>query len=160
MSALNRILLIGSVAQAPEVRVSTSGEPFCHVVLQVSRPLRSDGIESGSDLIKVVCWRQVAEQMGKYSEGAQILVEGKIQTRKIEDQGQVKYLTEVEAKEVKAIFLEEKFDSQAPKLKAVKPKVEKPVEKSNGPSFDFEDQSFSSSLPSEFSNDVKEEIPF
>jgi len=156
MSALNRILLIGSVAQVPEVRVSTSGEPFCNMVLQVSRPLRSDGIESGFDLIKVVCWRQVAEQMGKYEQGAQILVEGKIQTRKIEDQGQVKYLTEVEAKDVKALSEEQ---SSAPKAKVLKPKVEKSVEKSNT-SFDFEDQSFSSSLPSEFSNDVKEEIPF
>lgn len=159
MSALNRILLIGSVAQTPEVRVSTSGEPFCHMVLQVSRPVRSDGIESGFDLIKVVCWRQVAEQMGKYGQGVQLLVEGKIQTRKIEDQGQVKYLTEVEAKDVKAIS-EEHLEFPLPKAKGLKPKVEKSIEKPNSSSFDFEDQSFSSSLPSEFSNDVKEEIPF
>lgn len=156
MSSLNRILLIGSVAQAPELRVSTSGEPFCQMVLKVSRPLRSDGIESGSDLIKVVCWRQVAEQMGKYEQGAQVLVEGKIQTRKIEEQGQVKYLTEVEVKDVKSISGQGQIESQPSKVKVLKPKVEK----SNESSFDFEDPSFSSSLPSEFSNDVKEEIPF
>jgi len=153
MSSLNRILLIGSVSQKPDVRVSTSGDPFCNFILEVNRPLRSDGLKSGSDLIKVVAWKQVAEQVGQCVQGSQVLVEGKVQTRKVEDQGQVKYFTEVEAKEIKTL-------DSVPNLHLSQPSSSSSSSSSSS-DFDFEDHDFSSSgLPSEFSNDVKEEIPF
>lgn len=104
MASLNRITLIGTVDGNVEARVTNSGDQFSRFTLVVSRPERSDGMESGVDRIEVVAWRDMSDAAGQLAAGSLALVEGKIITRTTEDEnGKRQYFTEVDAREVKAL---------------------------------------------------------
>lgn len=93
MANLNRIILIGKVAHAPEVRSTLDGIPMAQFKLKVDRP------QGGSDLMDVIAWRRLAEICGEYlKEGQLTLIEGRIQIRSFEDQtGVRRWVTEIVA---------------------------------------------------------------
>lgn len=93
---MNRVILVGRITKDPEVRYTSSNIPVCQFALAVNRKYQSGG-ERQADFINCVAWRNSAELLGRYvKKGAQIGVEGQIQTRNYEDAGGVKrYVTEV-----------------------------------------------------------------
>ncbi len=102
MSSLNKIILIGTIHTDPDVRATTAGDSLAKLVLLVERPERGEGLPKQSDMIPVVAWRQAAETLRDAKKGEQLLVEGRILSRSYEDaEGQRKYTTEVEARDVK-----------------------------------------------------------
>jgi len=104
MSSLNRILVIGECIEAPEAKVTNSGEPFTKLKLSVDRPDRGDGMPSQKDVIPVVAWRNAAEKASHIAPGSVVLADGKIITRTYDDAEGVRHWeTEVEAREVKVI---------------------------------------------------------
>lgn len=165
MSSLNRILLIGTVASEPSLKVTTSGDSVSNFMLSVNRPARPDGIESQSDQFKVVCWRQVAERSGQFSVGQLLFVEGRIHTRSFEDQsGTKKYVTEIEAKEIKDFAENPVSGSSFSKSSGVNESFQSPVvekmEQDITPfQFDDIDGKAFNETPS-FGQDVDEDIPF
>ena len=104
MSSLNKIILIGEVASEPDIKATTSGDSVCNFLLTVQRPARVENATPGADTVKVVAWREKAEQMKHVGAGQTILVEGRIHTRSYDNnEGQKVYVTEVEAKELRPI---------------------------------------------------------
>ena len=104
MSNLNRIVLVGSVSQKPETRFgmenSTSLSKF---VLQVERPARQDGTVD-YDHIPVVAFGKPADYVAeKVQANTLVVVEGRIQVRSTETNGQRNWITEVMASSVKAL---------------------------------------------------------
>lgn len=104
MSNLNRIVLIGLVSQKPETRFgvenSTSLSKF---VLQVERPARQDGTVD-YDHIPVVAFGKSADYVAeRVQQNALVVVEGRIQVRSTDTNGQRTWLTEVMASSVKAL---------------------------------------------------------
>ena len=93
---MNRVILVGRITKDPEVRYTSSNIPVCQFSLAVNRRYQT-GNERQADFISCVAWRSSAELLGKYvKKGAQIGVEGQIQTRNYEDAGGVRrYVTEV-----------------------------------------------------------------
>lgn len=93
---MNRVILVGRITKDPEVRYTSSNIPVCQFSLAVNRRYQT-GNERQADFINCVAWRSSAELLGKYvKKGAQIGVEGQIQTRNYEDAGGVRrYVTEV-----------------------------------------------------------------
>ena len=104
MSNLNRIVLIGTVSQKPETRFglenNTSMSKF---VIQVERPARQDGTVD-YDHIPVISFGKPADYVAeRVQQNTLVVVEGRIQVRSSEANGQRSWTTEVMASSVKVL---------------------------------------------------------
>lgn len=81
MSSLNRIILIGRVVAAPEMRYTTSGKAVANFRLAVDRRGKNDE----ADFIPIVAWERLAEICGEFlTKGKLVAIEGRLQTRTYE----------------------------------------------------------------------------
>ncbi|MCG5533144.1 single-stranded DNA-binding protein [Halorhodospira sp. 9621] len=97
---VNKAILIGRLGQAPEVRHTGSGTPVAQASLATSESWKDKQTgeeQQRTEWHRLVFWRGLAEVVGKYlNKGDRIYVEGKLQTRKWQDQnGQDRYTTEI-----------------------------------------------------------------
>lgn len=95
---LNRVLLIGNLVEEPELRYTPNGTAVGKIRIAVTRTFNRDE----SDFFNVVTWRKTAENCANYlKKGAQVCVEGRLQTRSYEAQdGSKRWVTEVIADNV------------------------------------------------------------
>lgn len=105
MANLNKIILIGNLTEDPEMRFTTDGSAVTKYRIAVNRPKKSDGTDSGTDFVPIVCFGRLAEISGEYlKKGKQILVEGRIQNRSYDTaEGQTKWVTEIVANEMRML---------------------------------------------------------
>jgi single-strand DNA-binding protein len=99
---MNRVILIGNLANDPESRTTQSGLSTCSFRLAVQRRFANAQGVKEADFINIVAWRQLAELCAKYlTKGRKIAVEGSLQTRSYDAQdGSKRYVTEVIADSV------------------------------------------------------------
>lgn len=100
MKGVNKVIIVGNCGQDPEVRYSQSGMCFCNVSIATSeswKDKQSGEQKERTEWHRVVLQGKLAEIAGEYlKKGSQAYFEGKLQTRKWQDQsGQDKYTTEV-----------------------------------------------------------------
>ena len=90
---MNKVILVGRLAQDPEVRYTQSGKAVASFNLAVNRY----GQKDSADFIPIVAWEKLAEVIGNnLKKGGQVLVEGRMQVRSYETQeGQKRRVTEV-----------------------------------------------------------------
>ena len=78
---LNRVILIGRMANDPEPKTTPSGVSVCSFRVAVNRPPNAQG-EREADFIDVVAWRQAADFAANYlGKGRLIAIEGRLQIR-------------------------------------------------------------------------------
>jgi len=107
---VNKVILVGRLTRDPDVRTTQSGRFVASFTLAVDR-IVAKGAEQQTDFIPVVAWGQLAEVIGNYvAKGHRLLVDGRMQVRSYEKDGQKRWVTEVIAQNVE--FLERK--GQAP----------------------------------------------
>ena len=97
---INKVILIGNLGQDPEVRYMPNGRCVTSIILATSETWRDKQTgekKERTEWHRVVFIGKLAEVAGQYlKKGAQVYVEGKLQTRKWQDQsGQERYTTEV-----------------------------------------------------------------
>jgi single-strand DNA-binding protein len=97
---INKVILIGNLGQDPEVRYMPSGGAVTNITLATSETWRDKQTgeqKERTEWHRVVFMGKLAEVAGEYlKKGSQVYVEGKLQTRKWQDQsGQERYTTEV-----------------------------------------------------------------
>ncbi len=101
MAGVNKVILIGNLGKDPEMKYGqTSGKAVCRFSLAVSE--RRGGGEEQTEWFNIVCFDRTAEVANEYlSKGRQVYIEGRLQTRKYQDQsGQDRYMTEVIANQM------------------------------------------------------------
>ena len=88
---MNKVILIGRLTRDPELRYTGSNTPVATFSLAVNRSFTNQNGEREADFINCVVWRKLAETVKNYlSQGSQVAVEGRIQTRNYDDQnGQI-----------------------------------------------------------------------
>ena len=120
MASFNKVILMGRLVAAPELKRTSSGLSVTSFTLAVDRKYIKDA-EKKTDFITVVAWRQTAEFICKYFlKGSAIIVCGELQTRSwTDDAGKKRYATEVMASEVS--FAESKKSSEAAAPEAYEP---------------------------------------
>ena len=102
---INKVILVGRITRDPEVKMVNSETAVCNFSLACNRPYTRENGDREADFINCVAWRKQAENMGKYVRKGQLLgVEGRIQVRTYEQDGQKRYQTEVYCDQV--TFLE------------------------------------------------------
>ena len=83
---LNRIVLMGRLTRAPEMRHTGNGTAVAFFSLAVDRDFKSQSGEKETDFIDVVAWRNTAEFVSKYfAKGRMAVVEGRLQIRDWKD---------------------------------------------------------------------------
>ena len=102
---MNKVILIGNLANDPESRTTQSGIAQCSFRLAVQRRFKGTNGERETDFLPVVCWRKTAEFAQRYlAKGRKVAVEGSIQTRSYDAQdGSKRYVTEIIADSVEAV---------------------------------------------------------
>ena len=79
---LNRVILIGRLANDPELKYTPSGIAVCSFRIAVDRPFSNQHGEKETDFIDIVAWRQNAEFAANFlTKGRLIAVDGRLQIR-------------------------------------------------------------------------------
>jgi len=114
-SGINKVILVGNLGQDPEIKYTAGGAAVTTLSLATSESWKDK--DTGSDQEKtewhrVVLWRRLAEIAGEYlKKGSKVYIEGQLQTRKWEQDGQTRYTTEVVGKDMQ--FLDSRGGSSA-----------------------------------------------
>ena len=112
---INRVVLVGRLTRDVEVRKTASGLSVATFTVACDRRVArgQDGNnQQSADFISCVAWRQAADFLGSYArKGALVGVEGRIQTRSYDRDGQKVYVTEIVCDTVN--LLESKSQSQS-----------------------------------------------
>lgn len=102
--SLNHAVMLGSVANDPEFRVTANGVPTLTFRLSVQRPARQDGQASYPDQFRVVVWRMAAEKAREQlRKGDLVVAEGRLRAVKVERDGQRKNYVELEASRLETV---------------------------------------------------------
>lgn len=100
---MNKVTLIGNLADEPKTSVTANGIMKCSFRLAVQRRFANQQTgKREADFLPIVTWRQTAELCAKYlAKGRQCAVAGSIQARSYAAQdGSTRYVTEIIADEV------------------------------------------------------------
>jgi len=98
---VNKVILVGKLGQDPEIRYNQNGGAIANISLATSEAWKDKNTgekKEKTEWHRVVVFGKVAEVCGEYlRKGSEIYIEGKLQTRKWQDQstGQDRYATEV-----------------------------------------------------------------
>jgi len=101
--SVNQVILLGNLTRDPEVRQTPSGQSVCSFSLALNRAYKAQNGEwqEATDYIDVVAWGPLGERVGQYlSKGRRALVQGRIQSRSWEQDGQKRNKVEVLANDV------------------------------------------------------------
>jgi single-strand DNA-binding protein len=103
---LNRSILIGRLANEPELKYAgANNNAVVNFRLAVERNFTNQAGEREADFIPIVVWGKQAEACANYlAKGRLCAVDGRIQVRSWEQDGERRYMTEVVAQDVR--FLE------------------------------------------------------
>ena len=97
---VNKVILIGNLGGDPEVRYTPNGSAVCNLSLATSESWKDrqtgQPVER-TEWHRIVIFGKLAEVAGQFlHKGSKVYIEGKLQTRKWQDQqGQDRYTTEV-----------------------------------------------------------------
>ena len=104
---INKVILIGNLGADPEIRYTQSGSQVATFnVATTERWKGQDGnMQESTEWHRIVAWSKLAEICGQYlHKGSRVYIEGKLQTRKWQDQsGADRYTTEIVAREMKML---------------------------------------------------------
>lgn len=122
MSSVNKVILIGNVGSDPEVRYLDRG--VCIANFNLATTERGYTMQNGTqvpdhtDWHSIVLWRNLAEWAERYvRKSMKLYVEGKLQTRTWEKDGQIRRKTEVIAENVQILYRPEQYRNGVESLK-------------------------------------------
>lgn len=101
--SLNQVTLMGNLTRDPELRQTPNGQNVTSFSLALNRAYKDSSGEwqEVTDYIDIVCWGPLAERVAQYlSKGRRCLVQGRLQSRSWEQDGQKRSKIEVLANDV------------------------------------------------------------
>ncbi|HXR50007.1 MAG TPA: single-stranded DNA-binding protein [Verrucomicrobiae bacterium] len=101
--SLNQVTLMGNLTRDPELRQTPTGQNVTSFSLALNRSYKDQSGEwqEATDYIDIVCWGPLAERVAQYlSKGRRCLVQGRLQSRSWEQDGQKRSKVEVLANDV------------------------------------------------------------
>ena len=105
---VNKVILVGNLGRDPEVRYAASGSAIANVTIATTdswKDRQSGERQERTEWHRVVFFGRLAEIVSEYlKKGSQVYVEGRLQTRKWQDQsGADRYTTEIVANEMQML---------------------------------------------------------
>lgn len=98
--SVNKVILIGNLGRDPELRYTPTGLAVSNITIATTESWKNKAGEAqeSTEWHRLVFYNRLAEITGEYlRKGSKIYVEGRLQTRKWQDQatGQDRYMTEI-----------------------------------------------------------------
>ncbi|HEY8355389.1 MAG TPA: single-stranded DNA-binding protein [Methylophilaceae bacterium] len=106
MASLNKVMLIGNLGRDPDVRYMPNGDAVCNFSIATTDTWKDKNgqRQERTEWHNIVMYRRLAEVAGEYlSKGRSVYIEGRIQTRKWEKDGQERYTTEIIADQMQML---------------------------------------------------------
>jgi len=105
---VNKVILVGNLGNDPEVRYANNGAAIANLSIATSESWKDKNTgeqQEKTEWHRVVMFNRLGEIAGEYlRKGSKVYIEGKLQTRKWQDQsGQDKYTTEIVANEMQML---------------------------------------------------------
>jgi single-strand DNA-binding protein len=103
MGSLNRVILLGNLGRDAELKYTASGAAVCSFSMATTEKWKGrDGqAQEKTEWHRVVLWGKSAESLAEYlTKGKQVAVEGRIETRTYDKDGEKRYSTEIKADRV------------------------------------------------------------
>ena len=100
---LNKVMIIGNLGRDPEVKYLPSGRAVANFSVATNERYQDkDGNwQDSTEWHRVVFFGKTAETVGQYlSKGSQVYIEGRLKTRSWEQDGQKRYMTEIEGRQM------------------------------------------------------------
>jgi len=107
MASVNKVILVGNLGKDPEIRYMPDGAAVANISVATAEAWKdkSGAKQERTEWHRVTFYGRLAEVVGEYlKKGAQIYIEGRLQTRKWQDkEGKDRYTTEIVANEMKML---------------------------------------------------------
>lgn len=104
---VNKVILVGNLGNDPEIRYMPNGNAVANLSIATSESWKDQqgNMQERTEWHRVTMYRRLAEVAGEYlKKGSQVYLEGKLQTRKWQDQqGQDRYTTEIIADQMQML---------------------------------------------------------
>ncbi len=105
---VNKVILVGNLGKDPEVRYMPNGNAVANITIATSESWKDKQTgeqQEKTEWHRVVMFRRLGEIAGEYlKKGSQVYIEGKLQTRKWQDNsGNDRYTTEIVANEMQML---------------------------------------------------------
>ena len=105
---VNKVILVGNLGKDPEVRYMPNGNAVANITLATTeswKDKQSGEQQEKTEWHRIVMFRRLGEIAGEYlKKGSQVYIEGKLQTRKWQDDsGNDRYTTEIVANEMQML---------------------------------------------------------
>lgn len=100
MAGINKVILVGNLGNDPDVRTMPNGDAVAKISVATSESWNDKSTGERKEVTEwhsIVFYRRQAEVVGEYlHKGSKVYVEGRLRTRKWQDQnGQDRYTTEI-----------------------------------------------------------------
>ena len=133
---VNRVSILGNVGQDPETRSMPNGTMVANLSIATSETWKDKNSGQQQDKTewhRAVAFGKLAEIIGQYvKKGSKLYIEGKLQTRSWEQDGQKRYATEVVVSEMQ--FVDSR--SETGNTQSQKPQQSQPAQGSSFYNFD------------------------
>ncbi|QIA76809.1 single-stranded DNA-binding protein [Rodentibacter caecimuris] len=101
MAGVNKVIIVGHLGNDPEIRTMPNGDAVANISVATSESWTDKNTGERREMTewhRIVFYRRQAEICGEYlKKGSQVYVEGRLRTRKWQDQnGQDRYTTEIQ----------------------------------------------------------------
>src|ERR671918_1494409 len=102
MGSVNKVILVGNLGRDAEVKVTASGQSVASFSIATTETWTKDGEKKEkTEWHRIVLWGRQADTLQPYlTKGKQIYVEGRLETRQWEKEGQKHYTTEIKADKI------------------------------------------------------------
>lgn len=117
MAGVNRVIILGNLGQDPDVRTMPNGDAVTKISVATSESWidkNTNERKTQTEWHAIVFYRRQAEVAGEYlRKGSKVYVEGRLKTRKWQDQnGQDRYTTEIQGDVLQMLDSRQSGDNQ------------------------------------------------
>ena len=113
---INKVILVGNLGNDPETRYLPDGHAVTNITVATSEAWKDKNTGQQNEKTewhRVVFFRRLAEIAGEYlKKGSKVYIEGKLQTRTYDKDGQKHYATEIVGNEMQ--MLDSRGENSAP----------------------------------------------
>lgn len=117
MAGINKVIIVGDLGQDPDIRTMPNGDAVTKISVATSESWTDKNTgerKTQTEWHAIVFYRRQAEVAGEYlRKGSKVYVEGRLKTRKWQDQnGQDRYTTEIQGDVLQMLDSRQGSDNQ------------------------------------------------
>ena len=127
MAGINKVIIVGNLGQDPDVRTTPTGDVVTTISVATSekwQDKQTGDVKEVTEWHRIIFYKRKAEVAAEYlRKGSKVYVEGRLKTRKWQDQnGQDRYTTEIQGDVLQMLDSRQNGDNQDKPSTNSKPK--------------------------------------